>query len=260
MLLEQRALFIGVDCLSFQYNLEKLERAPQKFSRASRAPFPVFDASIIQVETTPSSPKSCIHPCNEIGNSDRKATCVFVCACVRGGGGGGGGGGSLCICPPSDRQATSPLFVLVLLVTAAYTLILWQVFMLPEEANELHFCAKYESQDVGPQIHAETSNQYGVCGYSEAPNTPPQYWSLNKLVVLRSAFWDARQFKNLQQGYWVLLIEAEKRIVEEKLLVGVQIGNHISSDIQVHVLNMNRRYIDHVTLVFAVTLQRSIST
>ena len=32
--------------------------------------------------------------------------CVYVC--VRGGG-RGGGGGSLCICPPSDRQATSPL-------------------------------------------------------------------------------------------------------------------------------------------------------
>ena len=36
---------------------------------------------------------------------------MCVCVCVRrgGGGGGGGGGGSLCICPPSDRQATSPL-------------------------------------------------------------------------------------------------------------------------------------------------------
>ena len=36
---------------------------------------------------------------------------MFVCVhvSVGGGGGGGGGGGSLCICPPSDRQATSPL-------------------------------------------------------------------------------------------------------------------------------------------------------
>ena len=32
--------------------------------------------------------------------------CVCVRVCV---GGEGGGGGSLCICPPSDRQATSPL-------------------------------------------------------------------------------------------------------------------------------------------------------
>ena len=90
-----------IDCLSF------VENAPQKFSRASRAPLPVVDASIIHVEPTPSSPKSCIRPCNDIRNSDRKAACVFVCVCV--GEGGGGGGGSLCICPPSDRQATSPL-------------------------------------------------------------------------------------------------------------------------------------------------------
>ena len=137
------------------------------------------------------------------------------------------------------------VFVLVLLITAACTLILWQVLMWPEEVKELRFCAKYETQDVGPQINAETSNEYGSCGYSEAPSTPPQYWSLNKLVVLRSAFWDTRQFKGLQQGYWVLLIEAEKRIVKEKLLVGVQIGNHTYSDIRVHVLNWNRRYIDH---------------
>ena len=88
--------------------MEKLERAPQKFSRASRAPLPVVDASIIHVEPTPSSPKSCIRPCNDIRNSERKTACVFVCVC-RWGGGGGGGGGSLCICPPSDRQATSPL-------------------------------------------------------------------------------------------------------------------------------------------------------
>ena len=80
VLLEQRALFIGVDCLSFQYNLwKKLERAPQKFSRA---PLPVIDASIITVKPTPSSPKSCILPCNEIRNSDRKAACVFVCVCA----------------------------------------------------------------------------------------------------------------------------------------------------------------------------------
>ena len=93
-----------IDCLS------SVENAPQKFSRASRAPLPVVDASIIHVEPTPSSPKSCIRPCNDIRNSDRKAACVFVCVCVgEGGGGGGGGGGSLCICPPSDRQATSPL-------------------------------------------------------------------------------------------------------------------------------------------------------
>ena len=45
---------------------------------------------------------------DELRNSDRKAACVYV-----GGGGGGGGGGNRCICPPSDRQATSPLYGLL---------------------------------------------------------------------------------------------------------------------------------------------------
>ena len=40
---------------------------------------------------------------NEIRNSDRKAACMYVCV------GGGWVGGNQCICPPSDRQATSPL-------------------------------------------------------------------------------------------------------------------------------------------------------
>ena len=82
----------------------KLKCAPQKFSRASRAPLSIVSYSCGTVEPTPSSPKFCIRPCNEIRNSDRKAACVLVCVCV-----GEGGGGSLCICPPSDRQATSPL-------------------------------------------------------------------------------------------------------------------------------------------------------
>ena len=42
---------------------------------------------------------------NEIRNSDRKAACMYVCV------GGGWVGGNQCICPPSDRQATSPLEV-----------------------------------------------------------------------------------------------------------------------------------------------------
>ena len=88
MLLEQRALCIGVDCLTeFPIqSVEKLEREPQNFSRAP-LPFANYSCGTHALALLA---EILLRPCNEIRNSDRKAACVFVCVCVCGGGGGGG--------------------------------------------------------------------------------------------------------------------------------------------------------------------------
>ena len=111
-----------------------------------------------------------------------------------------------------------------------------------------HFCAyssKNKSGVGAPQLDAETANQYGGCGYSEAPSATPQFWSPMKHIVLRSAFWDPRRLKGFGKGFWVFLIEVEKRIVKENLIFGVVIGNQTYTNLHVHILNWNQ-YIDKV--------------
>ena len=85
---------VHVDCLSFPIqSVEKLERAPQKISRASRAPFPYVDVLIIHVEPTPSSPKSPVTRYEIL--TERQHVCLCLCAWGR-----GGGGAAVCVFAP----------------------------------------------------------------------------------------------------------------------------------------------------------------
>ena len=75
--------------------------------------------------------------------------CLCVCAWGREGG-GGGGGGSLCICPPSDRQATSPL-IMGQAVIKSWVKLLYNL----------------------DQIEAADHNQIVVISYSDSDCDPP---------------------------------------------------------------------------------------
>ena len=131
-------------------------------------------------------------------------------------------------------------FVLVLFIAAGGILVFRQLLVWREEIEEPRLCAHFSKNgsEVGPpQLDAETANQYGGCGYTEAPSTTPQFWSPMKHVVLRSVFWDPRRLKGFEQGFWVFLVEAEKQIVKNNFILGVMIGNLTYTNIDVHELN-----------------------
>ena len=140
--------------------------------------------------------------------------------------------------------------VLVLLAAAGSGLVFWQIFVSEEDVEKLRFCANSpKSQIRADTVDADTLDHHGVCGYSdrEARGIDPQFWSPNKHVVLRSVFWDPRRFKGFHHGRWIFLVEAEKRIVKEKLLVGVQIGNYTYTGMDIHVHKLKvHGYIDKV--------------
>ena len=139
-------------------------------------------------------------------------------------------------------------FVLILFIAAVSILVFRQLLVWREEIEEPRLCAHFSKNgfEVGPpQLDAETANQYGACGYTEAPSTTPQFWSPTKHVVLRSVFWDPRRLKGFEQGFWVFLVEAEKQIVKNNFILGVMIGNLTYTNIDVHELKWNR-YIDSV--------------
>ena len=139
-------------------------------------------------------------------------------------------------------------FVLVIFVAAGGIHISRQLLVWREVIEEPRLCAysTNNTSDVGPpQLDAATANQYGRCGYMDDPSSAPQLWSPMKHVVLRSVFWDPRQPKRFEQGFWVFLLEAEKRIVKQNLIFGVVIGNQTYTSIDVHGLRMNR-YVDIV--------------
>lgn len=67
------------------------------------------------------------------------------------------------------------------------------------------------------------NGEYGACGFLDVPNEVPKYWSTETHVVLRSVYWDSRQFEGLRRGFWVFLAVAEKQIVLNNLITGVQV-------------------------------------
>ena len=141
-------------------------------------------------------------------------------------------------------------FVLILFAAAGGIHIFRQLRVWREVIEKPRLCP-YSSKNrsdvrIGPpQLDAKTASQYGGCGYSEAPSATPQFWSPTKHVVLRSVFWDPRRLKRFEHGFWVFLVEAEKRIVKQNLIYGVMIGNLTFTDIDIHGLRWNR-YIDSV--------------
>ena len=87
--------------------------------------------------------------------------------------------------------------------------------------------------------------KYAACGFLDVPDELPLYSSLDKHLVLRSVYWDSRQFENLHDGFWVFLAVAEKRIVSDNLITAVQIDDATSESFDVREPGWNV-YIDKV--------------